>query len=207
MSRRLSTLHMLRTRVRTKSHGPRRCSRVYSADMLSTARACCLQHGRLFHSAIVMCALFPRPTWPEVHPASLSFPDYGESPRASRAERETASASGVSSRLVSLRGMMSLDHLPLFVVLFPFSFRVRGRVKGSKHPKDDQIGVENLSQRGMEGYLMDGRWITESGNLERNGPLCAFDRGHTLTKDGKSRRTSATSSKGLVHLNTRLPAT
>lgn len=66
------------------------------------------------------------------------------------------------------------------------------------------IGVENLSQRGMEGYLMDGRWITESGNLERNGPLCAFDRGHALTKDGKSRRTSATSSKGLVHLNTRL---
>lgn len=54
-----------------------------------------------------------------------------------------------------------------------------------------------------------GRWITESGNLERNRPLCAFDRGtysDKLTKDGKSHRLFATLSKG-VHLNTRLPAT
>jgi hypothetical protein len=30
-----------------------------------------------------------------------------------------------------------------------------------------------------------GRWITESGNLERNGPLCAFDRGKYFDKRWK----------------------
>jgi hypothetical protein len=135
VSRRLSTLHMLRTRVRTKSHGPRRCSRVYSADVLSTAWACCLQHGRLFHSAIVMCALFPRPTWPEVRRKgdSISIRRF------------------ISSRLLA-RDDVTCPCL-LFFFLSPFESGV-----GSKDQRIQRmmIGVENLSQRGMEGYLMDG---------------------------------------------------
>jgi hypothetical protein len=66
--------------------------------------------------------------------------------------------------------------LPLFVVLFPFSFRVRGRVKGSKDPKDDDRRGKLVSKG--NGRILDG-WADGllDGVIERNGPLCAFDRG------------------------------
>jgi hypothetical protein len=155
VSRRLSTLQMHRTRVRTRSTASFFCLYIHSADVLSPAQPCYLQHGRVFFSASVSYALFPRLTSPEVHPVPCLPILPGGYPTTAKAhahpgqkERLISIRRFISSRLVFFRGMMSL---PAFVVLFSFSFRVELPVQRIQRM---MIGVENLSQRGMEGYLM-----------------------------------------------------
>jgi hypothetical protein len=150
--------------------------------MLSIARACRLQDGRVFYSASASCALFPRLTSPEVHPvpsAYLFFPAVTAKAHA---------RPGQKGRLISIRRFIS-SRLPaqddVTTHCCSFSILLSGRAAGSKDPKDDD-------RRGKLVSKGNGRIFDEKGGLlnrvisREMGPFVLLIGGRTLTKEGKS---------------------